>query len=197
MSTPGDITMLLQQAENGDSDAADQLFRMVQEDLRAIAKKRRQGFPKGIDASTTILVNEAFVRLVGQNSTPWQAGDRKKFFSFAATKIHNYLVNSVRGQEAEKRGGDRKQVEWEKAEVSAFDADSFENQELLIDLKTALDEFHEFAEEDAILFRIRYFLGCTFEETAEIMGVSVTEAKRSFNRAKLWLKRELRSYDNT
>ena len=194
MPTPGDVTILLQQADQGDRQAADHLYRLVEEDLKAIARKRRQAFPSGMDASTILLVDEAFCQLVGQQVVDWQPGDRKKFYGFVAKRIHNHLVSTLRHEKAQKRGGDRQQVDWQDAQGHAFEQGDLEDTQLLLDLQTALDQFQEFAESDAILFRIRYFLNCTFEETAEIMDVSVSEAKRSFDRAKLWLRKELRSY---
>ena len=74
------------------------------------------------------------------------------------------------------------------------DPDAVGHLELLIDLKDALLRFQQFARDDAILFRIRFFLECTFEETADIMGTSKTEAVRSYQRTQLWLRRELKEY---
>jgi RNA polymerase sigma factor (TIGR02999 family) len=166
----GDITLLLRRVDQGDRDAADQLFRRVEADLRAIAGKRRQAFPPGMDASTTLLVNEAFCRLLGSSEGNAAApADRKAFFRFAATKIHNVLVEIARREQAKKRGGGRARVEG--AELLDVAAAPDNDAELLIDLENALDRFEQFAPDDALLFRIRYFLGCTFEETAEVVGV--------------------------
>jgi RNA polymerase sigma factor (TIGR02999 family) len=189
---PSEITVLLRRVDQGDRDAADQLFRQVEADLRAIAGKRRQAFPAHLDAPTTLLINEAFCRLLGNPKEAASPADRKMFFRFAATKIHNVLVEMVRREQAQKRGGGRARVEgpeWLEAATGPID-----DAELLIDLESALDRFEQFAPEDALLFRIRYFLGCTFEETAKILGVSVSEAKRSFQRSKLWLQQQLRDY---
>ncbi len=184
--------LLLQRANQGDRDAADQLFRRVEADLRAIAGRRRLGFPAGLDASTTLIVNAAFCRLLRDaKETDTAPADRRAFFRFAATKIHNLLVEIVRAEQAEKRGGDRVRVEAEMLDAAAGPDD---DADVLIDLHAALDRFETFAAEDAALFRIRYFLGCTFAETAELLGISVSEAKRSFQRSKLWLQQQLREY---
>src|SRR5437588_7388165 len=109
-STPGEVTILLQQAESGDRDAADKLYRLVERDLRAIAGKRKQRFGNPMDGSTTVLVDDAFCKLVGSDVTTWLPGDRGKFFSYVANKIHDLLVEAARSQAALKRGGDRRQV---------------------------------------------------------------------------------------
>jgi RNA polymerase sigma factor (TIGR02999 family) len=191
---PGDITLLLRRANEGDRAAADQLFRRVEADLRAIAGNRRRQFSADLDAGITLLFDEAFCRLVGG---PAEAAgcpaDRRAFFRFAATRIHNLLVDLARAERAQKRGGGRERVEADPADPAAW---STEDVDLLVDLHEALARFETFAPRDAALFRVRYFLDCTFEEAADVVGVSVSEAKRGFGRAKLWLQQQLRGYND-
>ena len=94
MSQPGEITDLLRRADQGDRDAAGRLFALVEGDLRAIARKRKRAVPVGGDQSTTLLVDDAFLRLVGQQATTWEPGDRRKFFGYAANQIHQMLVKA-------------------------------------------------------------------------------------------------------
>ncbi len=195
MNQPGDITVLLQQAENGDAEAANELFRLVQNDLRAIPKKRRQRFDNNLNAPLTMLVDDAFCRLVGQGAADWQVGGRKQFFSFAATKIHNVLVDLARKEAVQNRGGDQPKVCLEDGGDGLIAGDSMENSQPLLDLQQALDKFEKISFDDATMFRIRCFLDCTFAEIAEIMGVSETECRRAIHRVKLWLRRELKDYE--
>lgn len=187
--TPGEITILLQQAEAGVQRAADDLYRLVEADLRAIAGRRKRRFEDPLGSSTTMLVDDAFLRLVGGHVTEWQPGDRGKFFSYVATKIHDLLIESVRSKQAVKRGGDRRQVSFEVLEPSE-DSDS----DFILDLHEALTRFEKFAPNEVRAFRIYYFLGSTFDETAEVLGVSATEAKRLCKKAQLWLQHELKEY---
>jgi RNA polymerase sigma factor (TIGR02999 family) len=191
LPVPGDITLLLQRANAGDRDAADQLFRRVEADLRAIAGKRRRNFPRGLDASTTLLIDEAFCRLLGGAGKAASPADRQAFFRFAATKIHHLLVELVRAERALKRSGGRERVDADLADPRARTADDLD---LLVDLEEALARFETFAPQDASVFRVRYFLDCTFEETAGVLGGSASEAKRAFARAKLWLQQQLKGY---
>ncbi|MGF1583390.1 MAG: sigma-70 family RNA polymerase sigma factor [Gemmataceae bacterium] len=192
MSAPGEITLLLQQANQGNTDAADQLFRLVERELRAIAAKRKQQLCQ--DVTLTGLVDEAFCKLVGQDQTQWQSGDRKKFFSYAATKIHNLLINELKARNTEKRGGEYNRVDLEVADADASDKTD-EYPTMLLDLQTALDEMPGEAEFEKNVFRIRYFLGCTVEETADILGVTESEVKQSSQRVRSWLKWKMKSYD--
>src|ERR1700736_2544802 len=111
MPAPGEVTILLQKAGRGDRAAADELYRLVEKDLRAIAGKRKRRFENPLEGSTTVLVDDAFCKLVGSDVTNWQPGDRGKFFSYAANKIHDLLVEAARARLAQKRGGGRQHVD--------------------------------------------------------------------------------------
>jgi RNA polymerase sigma factor (TIGR02999 family) len=193
MPQPGDITQLLQRADQGDRDAADQLFRLVEEDLKIIVRKRKRAAPASSDASTTLLVDEVFCRLVGRDAATWNAGDRRKFFGYASNQIHDLLIKAARAEGAAKRGGDRQRVDSEQCEIAAGGND-INDVDLLLDLKSALERFEQFAAEDALVFRLRYFLDCTFDEVAEVAGISATQVKRAYQRAQSWLQRELKEY---
>jgi RNA polymerase sigma factor (TIGR02999 family) len=193
MNQPGEITMLLRQADQGDCDAVSRLFGLVERDLKAIARKRKRSAPTSNDASTTVLVDEAFYRLVGKQATAWEPGDRRKFFGYVSKKIHDMLIKAARAEAAAKRGGGRQLDDF--GPDDAVQESGAANLDLLLDLQAALDKFEQFAPEEALGFRLRYFLGCTFEEVAEVLGVSPTQAKRGQDQAKLWLRRELKVYD--
>ncbi len=192
MTLAGDITQLLREADEGRPDAAGRLFALVADDLRAIAHKRRSA-AVGDGPNTTMIVHDAFLRLVGQDATTWQAGARRKFFGYFARKVQDVLIDDLRARQAQKRGGQYRRVE---AGPDLEDAGprAGENLDLLLDLRGALDRFEQFAPDDALLFRLRCFLGCTFEEMAEVASVSVAEAKRAYQRTQLWLRRELKAY---
>ncbi len=189
---PTQITLLLRRIEQGDREAADQLFRQVEAELRVIAARRRQDYPPHLDAPVTLLIDEAFCRLLpGHDAKAAAPADRKAFIRFAATKIHNLLVDIARRDQAQKRGRDREQ----KAEALAQVAGPVTmDPQLLLDLQGALDRFEVFAAQDALVFRIRYFLDCSIEETSEILQVSASTVKRAYQTAKMWLRRELKEY---
>ena len=193
MPSPGQITRLLQEAERGDTDAANRLFVLVQDDLKAIARRRKRAVAGKSDVSTTMLVDDAFCRLVSREMTTWQPGDRRKFFGYMAARMHDLLIDAVRARNAVKRGGGRKCLEDDQSVLAGASAPADQG-DALLDLRQALGRFEKFALDDAIVFRIRNFLGCTFREAADIVNVSVTEAKRAFERARLWLQRELKEY---
>ncbi len=187
------IILLLRQAVLGDSQAADRLFRLVEQDLRAIAVRAKQGFPADMDAPTSLIVNEAFLRMLSRAKLDQAVPeDRRQFFCFAATKIHNLLVEIARHKRARKRGGDL--VPAEEGVLEGVQS-PFENPEVLMDLEAALEKLERFAWEEATVFRTRWFLGCTFDEIATILNISATSAKRGYASARAWLKITLKEYD--
>ena len=194
MSTPGDITLLLQRAGGGDRAAADALYRLVEKDLRAIAGRRKRRFDHPAEGSTTVLVDDAFCKVVGRDVTIWRPGDRGKFFSYVANKVHDLLVDAARARLAQKRGGDRMRLDVEALDPAAAGAGALEDSDFMIDLKDALERMHGFAPDESTAFRIYYFLGCTFDETADVLQISATEAKRLVRKAQMWLQRELKGY---
>jgi RNA polymerase sigma factor (TIGR02999 family) len=191
MPDAGTITRLLVAADAADPSAADELYRLVAADLALIARKRKRvvGADAAADASTTGLVDDAFVRLVGGNATVWQPGDRRKFFSYMARKIHGDLIDLIRRERAEKRGGAAGRAELPD-DVAAADA----HLQTLLDLRTALAALERFDPDGAAVVRLRNLLGCTAEEAADVLGVSKTEGVRRHQRAMLWLRQELRGY---
>jgi RNA polymerase sigma factor (TIGR02999 family) len=195
MAQSDEITLLLRKADEGDHQAANQLFGLVEKELKVIARKRKRTAPAAGDVPTTLLVDEAFCQLVGQNAATWNPGDRRKFFGFASNQIHELLIKTARAENAAKRGGGRQRVDLDNQAAGGSEGSPVGDLELLLDLKSALDKFEQLSAQDALLFRLRYFLDCTFEETAAVAGVSATEAKRAYQRARLWLQRELKEYN--
>jgi RNA polymerase sigma factor (sigma-70 family) len=61
----------------------------------------------------------------------------------------------------------------------------------LIELNRALDAFALIDESKVRLVELRYFLGCTAEETAELMNISKATVDRDLKYAKAWLYRRI------
>jgi RNA polymerase sigma factor (TIGR02999 family) len=197
MAEPGDITRLLQEADQGDRAAAEQLFPLVRDRLREIARRHRHHYrTPGLEASTTCLVDDAFCQLVGRNATAWHPGDRRKFFGYVSRTVHDLLVDAVRRQAAQRHGGQAQHVDADSGQIVDAHSPGPEALDFLLDLRDALTELEQFAPDDAAMFRNRYFLGCTFDELAGLMGVSDSEAHRRVERVKAWLRSQskLRAY---
>ena len=193
MNDPGEVTVLLQLAETGDAEAANRLFRLVEQDLKGIAIRRKQAAPQ-VSISTTALVDEIFCKLVGQQLTQWQSGDRRKFYGYASRQMHNLLIDAARKRFAEKRGGHVRHEVLDEKLAPASREPSQETLDLLIDLREKLALLQEFSPDDANIFRIRYFFGATFAEIANVLEKPQTSVERGYQRAKRWLQRELKEH---
>jgi RNA polymerase sigma factor (TIGR02999 family) len=132
----------------------------------------------------TVLVHEAFVRLVAQNDRSWQ--NRSHFFAAAAQTMRRILIDYARKHRAEKHGGGQPKVPFD--EAIAFSNDNYEE---WIAVDQALSRL---AKRDARLARIvelRFFAALTEEEIGEELGISVRTVKRDWKVAKAWLHGEL------
>ena len=185
MPTPGEITALLYRWSSGDRLALDQLMPLVYPRLKAIAHTLdRQHHPSGA-LQATALVNEVFLKLVKRGSVEWEG--REHFYSMAAQAMRQILTDHARSSLRSKRGGERRrvplheQLQW----VSI-------NHEEMIDLNSAMDELAELDPRKVRVVELRYFLGCTAEEAAEILRISKATADREAEVARAWLFRRLK-----
>lgn len=180
------ITQLLKQWRGGDQTALDQLMPMVYDELHRVAQGAMRHQPEGHTLQTTALVNEAYLRMCDLSQVEWQ--DRAHFFAVAARIMRFLLVDYARGQGSAKRGGGIQRVELEEAAVYAPELSA----ELLA-LDDALNRLAVVDEKKSRIVELRYFGGLTVEEVAEVLGIAVSNVKREWAKAKLWLYQELQS----
>ena len=179
-----DVTRLLIELTRGNDAAVDALLPLIYDELRSLAANYLRRERPDHTLQPTALVHEAYLRLVDQTRVNWQ--NRAHFFGVAAQMMRRILIDHARAQKADKRLG--------KVEKLQLDENIDKAVELDVDL-IALDEaLQQLALTDgklAKLVELRYFGGLTFEETAEVLGVSVITAKRHWELARSWLYRHL------
>ena len=183
--SPEEITGLLQQWRGGSREAFDQLIPLVYSELRVIASHRlaREWRDNALD--TTVLVNEAYLKLVGQRRVDWQ--NRAHFFAIAAQLMRRIIVDAARRRLTQKRGrGDvampLDDLPAPEPSVSTID---------VLALDTALGELERLDADLGRLVELRFFGGMTVEQTAEVLGLSPATVKREWAVAKGWLHRAL------
>jgi RNA polymerase sigma factor (TIGR02999 family) len=145
----------------------------------------------GHTLQATALVNEAYLRLAGQDgaSPEWQS--RAHFYAVAAQVMRRVLIDHARTRARDKRGGpDAVQVTLGEAE--ALDGGRADD---LLALDEALQQLQTLDPQKVKLVELRYFGGLSVEETAEVLGISPTTARREWRRAKAWLYREMSQGD--
>jgi RNA polymerase sigma factor (TIGR02999 family) len=179
-SKPGDVTLWLDRWGQGEKAALDQLAPLVYDQLRIIADGLIRGERSDHTLQPTALVHEAFQQLLSLQRLGLH--DRAHFFTFAAKLMRRILVDHARRVKAEKRGGDfdRIPLNPELAWVGA------RNEEAL-DLSTALEELESLDPGKARAIELRYFLGCTVEEAAALLGMSPSGVDRSIRFSLAWL----------
>lgn len=184
MSTPANLTDVLQAVRAGDRDAIDRLFHSVYDELEAIAHGQRLKLRGGETLNTTALVHEAYLKLVDQEDVDWR--DRAHFYAVAATAMRHILINYAERRAAGKRGGGAEHVGLE--EANPVPASGVED---LLALNTALDELGRVAERQGRVVECRFFGGLGIRETAEALGVSTATVERDWALASAWLRRTL------
>jgi RNA polymerase sigma factor (TIGR02999 family) len=184
MAAPGDITLLLQQWRDGQVDAFEQLVPAVYQHLHQVAQAFLVRDRQGHTLQATGLVNELFLRLLQNRSVQYH--DRVHFYAFAAKLMRRILVDSARQHRAQKRGDGAQRVPLA-PELAFVDAASPE----LLDLDAALLELANLDPMKVQILELRFFLGLTQEETAEMLDVSRSTVDRALRFAVSWLHARL------
>ena len=180
-----DITRLLQDWRLGDRGALDRLVPLVGRDLRRIAKQRlRRTGQADPSFTTTSLVQEAYVRLLGGQKVDWHG--RTHFFALCAEIIRGILVDHARTRYAAKRGGGAPHVPLEEALLV-----SEERAPNLVVIDDALRELSKIDPRKGRVIELRFFGGLTVEETADVLKISADSVARDWRLARMWLMRQM------
>jgi RNA polymerase sigma factor (TIGR02999 family) len=184
MTSRPDVTAVLTRWAHGNADALNELLPLVYTKLRRIAAGQLRRERDGHTLQPTALVHEVYLRLVDQRQVDWR--DRAHFFGAAAQVMRRILVDHARRRNASKRGDGLPAVSIDQAQdVIAPDGVP------VLAMDQALDRLAVLDAELARVVELRAFGGLTIEETACVLKVSPTTAKREWRTAKAWLTREL------
>jgi RNA polymerase sigma factor (TIGR02999 family) len=180
----GEITQLLSRWEQGEPGAVESLAPLVYDQLRGIAEAFLRRERPDHTLQPTAVVNEVFMDLLRLRRLA--INDRAHFFAFAAQLTRRVLVDSARKAKSEKRGGGWTRIPLD-AELAWLSNESAES----LDLSEALNELAEFDPSKTRAVELHYFLGCTVDETAEVLQVSKSTVERSLRFSLAWLHRRL------
>lgn len=181
-----DLTRILEAAQQGDPTAADQLLPLVYDELRRLAAAKMANEAAGHTLQPTALVHEAWLRLIGNENQKWDG--RAHFFAAAAEAMRRILIDSARRKRAVRHGGDQQRVDIQEVDLASPTGD---NQ--LLAVNDALDKLAAQHKVEAELVKLRYFVGMTNDEAAEVLGISPRTAKYYRTHARAWLYREIES----
>jgi RNA polymerase sigma factor (TIGR02999 family) len=180
-----DITLVLEAVSQGDGHAADELLQLVYGELRRLAAARMAQESAGHTLQPTALVHEAWLRLVGETNPKFDG--RAHFFAAAAEAMRRILIDKARRKRAIRHGGDQQRVDIEGMDVAAPGDD-----DELLAVNEALDKLAAQNKVEAELVKLRYFVGLTLEEAAEVLGISARTADNYWAHARAWLFREIK-----
>lgn len=190
-----DTTAILRAVRGGDREALDALFHSLYEELRAVARAQRRRWEGDYTLNTTVLIHEAYLKLIDQDRAKWQ--DRAHFYATAAKAMRHILVNYAERRQAEKRGGGIGHVPLSEAD-SADNADNPLTASAAIELlalDAAMQRLEELNERQCRVVECRFFAGLPIPDTAAAIGVSPATVKRDWAAASAWLFRELQPDD--
>ncbi len=184
MSPSSEVTHLLDEWSRGDRKALDALMPLVHAELHQLARRYVARERPGHSLQATALVNEVYLRLVGERAMQWQS--RAHFIGVAAHLMRFILVDHCRRKNYQKRGGGAARVTFDESLPLALDRG-----EELVALDDALQKLAAQDERKSRIVELRYFGGLSVEETAEALSVSVATVMRDWRLARAWLQREL------
>lgn len=180
-----DVTRILSAIEQGDSNAAEKLLPLVYQELRKLAAAKLSNEKTGHSLQPTVLVHEAYLRLVDVDR-PQQWNGRGHFFAAAAEAMRRILVDTARRKKSEKHGGRLHRI--------SLGDDLAATRDRAVDLLAldeALAELEQRWPDKAKLVKLRYFAGLTIPEASRAIGVSRATGERYWTFAKAWLHLQL------
>ena len=179
-----EVTGLLARWSGGDKEAEEDLFRLVHQELRRIARRYVSRWRHGQTLQTTAVVNEAYVRLVTQRGSSWQ--DRAHFFAVSAKAMRHILIDDARSRGYAKRGGGLVRVTLDEALVATLEKPAD-----VVALDEALARLAEDYPRRSEVVELRYFGGLTNDEIAEVLKISPATVERDWRYARAWLHQRL------
>ena len=181
--TRSQVTALLATAQGGRA-VFDELFPLVYDELRSIARRQLAGDRRRLTLDTTALVHEVYLKLVDAEEVPLRC--RAYFFAAAARAMRQVLVDAARRRSRRKRGDGAPQVPLDEVTL-AVDGFAVE----LMDLDRGLERLGRQYPRQAQVLECRFFAGLSLQETAAATGVSPATVKRDSAFAQAWLYREV------
>jgi RNA polymerase sigma factor (TIGR02999 family) len=185
-----DVTRILNAIQRGDANAATQLLPLVYDELRRLATHKMAQEKPGQTLQATALVHEAYLRLVaspaGESGLCWE--HRGHFFAAAAEAMRRILVEKARHKQAAKHGGG---INRDAAQLDEMPGKELPEPLEILAIHEALEHLAAKSPRKAELVKLRYFLGCTIPEAAELLGIAPATAEEDWTFAKAWLRKRL------
>jgi RNA polymerase sigma factor (TIGR02999 family) len=180
---------MLEAIERGEGQAAEQLLPLVYAELRRLAAHKMASENPGQTLQPTALVHEAWLKLVEQRERRWQ--NRNHFFAAAAEAMRRILTDNARRKLSLRRGGGQQRIALDDCSAAITSAD-----DQMLAISDALEKFVRLDPQRAEVVKLRYFVGLSFAEVSEVLGISEITAKRYWAFARAWLHDEMRKQND-
>jgi len=180
-----EVTRILDRVQQGEAKAAGELLPLVYDELRKLAALKMAQEAPGQTLQPTALVHEAWLRLVGPADQPWNG--RGHFFAAAAEAMRRILIDRARKRAVRRASGLAAPEELHESRLE-IQAPTDE----LLAVHEALDGLAAVDATAAELVKLRYFVGMTLPEAAEVLGLSLRSAERLWTFSRAWLRDALR-----
>lgn len=184
------VARLLEELESGKQEALDQLFAILYDELKEMARRHRRRWRGNYTLNTTALVHEAYLKLVGQSHI--EVESLAHFRALGARAMRHILCSYARDRTTQKRGGRLEALPldelWALPDQVLF---SEQQSDALVALDEALGRLEQIDPRQSKVVECRFFGGLTIEETATVVGTSPRTIKRDWAMAQAWLHREM------
>ncbi len=188
-----EITQLLLKVKDGDREAYNSLYPLVYEKLKSVAQSQlNREFGKNTICKTE-LVHEVYEKMVDQKHADYQS--RAHFFSIAARSMRQILVDYARKKNTAKAGGQFSRLTLDVFELGPGDLGTDGHADRILALNELLINLKDVDERLCNVVELRFFVGLSIEETAQILRISTSTANRDWLKARGWLFRQLNEDD--
>ncbi|PWU11176.1 MAG: RNA polymerase subunit sigma-70 [Terriglobia bacterium] len=177
------ITQLLRESREGRAEAMDQLMALAYRQLHALASQFMRAERPNHTLSTTALVHETYLKLIGAD-IPWE--DRGHFFSIAARSMRRILVDHAKSRNRHKRKGKAQKVS-----LDDIDLADPRNAVTILEIDDGLERLANQDARMAQILELLYFGGLTYEEVAQSLNISAATVHRELRMGKAWLQSAL------
>ena len=181
-----DVTELLIGTSRGDPAALQQLYALLYPEIKRVARMRlAQSGPGGraVGLDTTALVHEGFLRMADQQGL--QGETRGQFFAYVGRVLRSVVIDHLRTEGRDKRGGDAVMVTLSAAgDVAAAQSQAVD----VIGLDQALERMRALDKPLYELIEMVGFAGLTIAEVAALRGVSTRTINRDLVKGRALLQ---------
>jgi RNA polymerase sigma factor (TIGR02999 family) len=181
-----ELCALIERVEKGDGSATEALFTALYSELHRLAKRELARRGGGVSLSVTTLLHEAYLDMAGRNGAAFP--DRARFMGYAARVMRGLIIDHSRSRNAFKRGGEF-EITSSGAEAVSAPAD---DRELTV-ISDALDKLAKVDASLAEVVDLKFFCGFSFAEIAAMKNLSERTVQRKWEKARIYLHRELRT----